>query len=85
MAKIQSPSMHFLLQCFVFAVERDLSVAVMVRFSNGKIIHAATKRLSSSATISDAHDVLASHDWNAVFSVFFVICLFVVHLIVHIM
>jgi hypothetical protein len=51
--------------CLVSTVKRDLSFAIVdLRFSNDKIIHFATTRISSSVFISETHAMLqASQDW----------------------
>jgi hypothetical protein len=70
LAPTLSPSMYILLLCFVIVVKRSLLVAaVVLKLSNGKIIHLAITCLLSSVAFGKAHDVLqASLDWTFVFS-----------------
>jgi hypothetical protein len=84
LAQFQSPLMQVSLLCFVVVVERRLPIPVMVvRISNDNL-HATTTCLSYSTIIDEAHDVLASHNWNVVFR--FIICFICsAHFTVHIM
>jgi hypothetical protein len=74
-AQIQSIFILVLVLSFVVVVKGGLSVAVVVTFSNDKIIYIATTCLLSFAVSSEIPIVLLiSLDWIAIFSIYVVIC-----------